>query len=110
MEDRSLRVRVTGPLEPFAEGFRAELVERGYTAWSAKHQLHLVAHLSRWLTSEGLEVGQLVPERTEQFLAARRAAGYTSHLTPRGLSPLLSYLRGLGMVPNESRENRVGGG
>jgi len=29
MEDRSLRVRVTGPLEPFAEGFRAGLLERG---------------------------------------------------------------------------------
>jgi hypothetical protein len=39
MEYRSLRVRVIGPLEPFADGFRAELAERGYKAWSAKHQL-----------------------------------------------------------------------
>jgi len=100
MEDRSLRVRVTGPLERFAKGFRAELAEQGYKAWSAKHQLHLVAHLSRWLASQHLEAGELVPERVEQFLAARGAAGYTSHLTLRGLSPLLSYLRGLGVVPD----------
>ena len=87
MEDRSLRVRVTGPLERFAKGFRAELAEQGDKAWSAKHQLHLVAHLSRWLASQHLEAGELVPERVEQFLAARGAAGYTSHLTLRGLSP-----------------------
>ncbi len=99
MEHRSLRVRVVGPLEPFAQGFRAELAERGYTQWSAKPQLHLVAHLSRWLASQRLEAGKLVPERVEQFLAARRAAGYTSHLTVRGLSPLLSYLQALGVVP-----------
>jgi len=72
MEDRSLHVRVTGPLEPFAKGFRAELAEQGYRPWSAKHQLHLVAHLSRWLAGQGLEAGQLVPERAEQFLAAAR--------------------------------------
>jgi len=95
MEDRSLHVRVTGPLEPFAKGFRAELAEQGYRPWSAKHQLYLVAHLSRWLAGQGLEAGQLVPERAEQFLAARRAAGYTSLLTLRGLLPLLGYLRGL---------------
>ena len=77
-----------GPLEPFAEGFRVELAERGYNAWSAKHQLHLVAHLSRWLASQGLEAGELVPEPVEQFLTARRAARYTSHLTLRGLSPI----------------------
>ncbi len=61
---------------------------------------HLVAHLSRWLASQGLAAGELVPERVEQFLTARRAAGYTGHLTLRGLSPLLSYLRGLGVVPD----------
>src|SRR5262249_55134806 len=99
MEDRSLRVRVTGPLERFAKGFRAELAEQGYKAWSAKHQLHLVAHLSRWLASQHLEAGELVPERVEQFLAARGAAGYTSHLTLRGLPPLLNYRRGLGVAP-----------
>jgi|SRR5215472_12320918 len=106
MEDRSLRVRVTGPLEPFAGGgFRAELVGRGYTAWSAKHQLHLMAHLSRWLASQGLEAGQLVPGRAEQFSAARRAAGYTSHLTRRGLSPLLTVAicAGSGWSPTRLR-------
>jgi hypothetical protein len=60
MEYRSLRVRVIGPLDPFADGFRAELAERGY----------------------------------------RR--GRRSHLTLRGLSPLLSDLRGLGGGPRSA--------
>lgn len=104
MEDRSLRVRVTGPLGPFAQGFRAELAERGYTTWSAKCQLHLVAHLSRWLAHQGLEASELLPERLEQFLATRRTAGYARHFTLRSLSPLLSYLRELGVVPDPVRQ------
>ena len=46
------RVRVTGPLEPYVSGFVAELVERGFTPVSSTHQLRLMAHVSRWLSSE----------------------------------------------------------
>jgi integrase/recombinase XerD len=43
------RVRVVGALEPYAAGFGAELARSGYTFLSARGQLELVAHLSRWL-------------------------------------------------------------
>jgi integrase/recombinase XerD len=42
----------------------------------------------------------LTRSEESSFLAARRAAGYTSLLTLRGLLPLLGYLRGLGVVPD----------
>jgi hypothetical protein len=86
------RVRVTGPLEPFASGFRRELARQGHTPNSASNQLQLMAHASRWLVSRELGVGELTPARVEEFLAARRAEGYTLWLStkaaarPRGCS------------------------
>jgi site-specific recombinase XerD len=98
MRDLS-RVRVTGVLEPYVSGFVAELTERGYTPVSAAHQLRLMAHLSRWLASEGLGPDDLSSARIEEFVAARRAAGYVNYVTPRALAALLGHLRALGVVP-----------
>ena len=92
------RGHVTGPLAPYAEGFREELLGQGYTQGSAAHQVHLMAHLSRWLEARGLEPGVVDERLTSQFLAARRAGGYASRRSARALVPLLGYLRGLGVV------------
>jgi integrase/recombinase XerD len=93
------RIRVTGPLEPYVSGFVAELTERGYTPVSAAHQLRLMAHVSRWLSSKSLGPDDLSPARVEAFVAARRAAGYVNYLTPRALAALLGHLRDLAVVP-----------
>jgi len=61
------RVRVTGPLEPFAEGFIAELEETGYRPAAAAVQLRLLAHLSRWLASEALAPADLTGPEVERF-------------------------------------------
>lgn len=97
--DDAPRVRVVGPLERYAAGFEAELARLGYTLFSAGGQLRLAAHLSRWLAGEGLDGAALTPAVVAEFLAARGAAGYTSYRSPKALSPLLGYLRGLGVVP-----------
>ena len=75
------RVRVTGPLEPYLSGFVLELVDRGYTPVSAAHQLRLVAHLSRWLSSQRLGPDDLSTARVEEFFTARRVARYTIYVT-----------------------------
>jgi hypothetical protein len=93
------RVRVIGPLEPYASGFAGELARLGYTPNSAALQLGLMAHVSRWLEEAGLVAEQLSATEAERFVAARRVAGYTSHTSAKGLEPLLGYLRGLGVVP-----------
>ena len=98
MSDPS-RVRVTGPLEAYAAGFRAELTQLGYTEHSTSYQLQLLAHLSRWLGAEGLDASGLMPAVMEQFLAARRAASYHMWLSPKALAPLLQYLRSLRVAP-----------
>src|SRR3954451_5835293 len=107
MHDPS-RVRVWGPLEVFAEGFVGELVRLGYRRTPATFQLQLMAHVSRWLQSEGLGAGELTSEVVERFLAERRAAGYTNYVTARALAPLLGYLRGLGVAPAASPRVAVG--
>ncbi len=107
MHDPS-RVRVSGPLEVFASGFVAELARLGYRRTPATFQLQLMAHVSRWLQSEGLGAGELSSEVVERFLAARRAAGYTNYVTARALAPLLGYLRGLGVAPAASPRVAVG--
>src|ERR1700726_4396240 len=93
------RIGVTGPLVAYRDGFVEERAGQGYTAGSAMHQVWLMAHVSRWLESRALGEGDLTPDRVEEFVEVRRAAGYTGWLSGRGLSPLLGYLRGLGVAP-----------
>lgn len=92
-------VRVSGPLACHASGFCEELAALGYTPLSAANQVRLMAHLSRWLDSVGLSSAELTCVRIEEFLAERRRAGYTCWLSLWGLTPLLEYLRAVGVVP-----------
>ena len=101
-------VRVTGPLRGFAAGFAVELEAAGYTPLSAANQLRLMAHLSRWMAAEGVASSELNDERMQAFLAARSAQGYTCWLSPRGLAPLLGYLRGVGVAPEPAPRTRSG--
>lgn len=87
-------VRMTGPLAPHATGLAGELARLGFTEMSARAQLGLAAHLSRWLAAAGLGTMALTAPVAEEYLAARRAAGYTAYL-----APLLGYLRELGVAP-----------
>lgn len=93
------RVRVTGPLTPFADGFCAYLVERGYSLRSAQFQLQFLAHVSRWLEARGLEASGLTAESVEAFVAERRRQGYATKLSLLGARPLVGYLDGLGVLP-----------
>ncbi len=93
------RVRVIGPLFPYVAGFQAELEAQGYRPNTVSAQLRVMAHISRWLAAGDLGVGNLTPERVEQFLVARRKAGYALWCSPKGVAPLLVYLRRLGVVP-----------
>ena len=98
------RVRVTGPLAMYADGFRADLAARGYAAGSADRNLRTLAHVSRWMDGQGLSAGQLSAARLEEFLQARRREGYHHALSIRSVVPLVGYLRraGVAAVPPEA--------
>ena len=91
-------VWIDGPLSSYLDGFSEELAGRGYKPVSAGKHLRLVADLSRWLEAEGLGAEDLGPARVEEFVHARRAAGFTGRLSRRALALLIGYLTGLGVV------------
>jgi integrase/recombinase XerD len=92
------RVRVSGPLSGIAPGFVARLEELGYRQSSAGAQLLLVADLSRWLQRRGLGPGDLDGAAVRGFAAERRARGSNLY-SEQAVAPFLSYLRGLGVLP-----------
>jgi integrase/recombinase XerD len=91
------RVRVRGPLAPFAAGFAGELARQGYTPLSARGQMRLVARLSRWLALDGLDVEDLGASEVDRFVRTRRAAGGQLH-SIKALRPLLAHLQSRGVV------------
>ena len=93
------RVRMAGPIVPFAAGFAGELHRLGYTECSSHAQLWLAAHLSGWMADRGLEVSALDTEVIAEFVAWRRTIGRTAFRSAGALEPLLRYLRRLGAAP-----------
>jgi hypothetical protein len=66
------RVRLAGPLEPFAEGFIAELEEAGYRPTATAVQVRVLAHLSRWMQDRDVSPGELREPELERL--GRRAS------------------------------------
>lgn len=93
------RPNVTGPLAPYAMGFRDDLTRLGYSPWTTPEHLYLLARLSRWLDDQGLGPAELDKARVDEFLAGQRARGRTRWTTSRALIPLMGYLRGIGVIP-----------
>ena len=93
------RVRVSGPLAVFADGFFVDLVEQGYRLWPAQRHLEFLASVSRWMEAEGLGVEGLTSRAVERFVAERRRVGYRSSVSPKSLRRLLGYLGRLGVLP-----------
>jgi len=86
-------------LTVFAPGFEVWLAARGYAPATVMHRRRLFDHLSRWLELEGLRADELTAERAEQFLRARRAAGYVTWVSMRSVVLPLEYLREVRAVP-----------
>lgn len=93
------RVRVTGALALYAQGFRDALEAQGYAAGTVALQLQTAAQLSRWLAAERLDVGQLTFEVVERFFAVRRDRVQVLYVSPKALRVLFEHLDGLGVLP-----------
>ena len=88
-----------GPLARYASGYGLWFSDRGYSRWTIAHRLWQLDLLSRWLEREALSPDELTRERVVEFLAARRAGGYSTWLSVRSTALPLEYLRELGAVP-----------
>ena len=94
------QVRVSGPLAPHADGFRAVLDAQGFSPWSQMFYLHLLADVSRWLDQRGLDASGLTDESASAFRQDRRSRGRARFRGTQGLGRLLSFLRDAGAVPH----------
>lgn len=96
---RRQRIVVQGPLGAFTEGLRHHLAGQGYALDSVADHVHLLADLSDWLSCRGLIAADLTSVLAEEFLRERRESGRRTGVTPRGLAPVMGYLRRLQVAP-----------
>jgi integrase len=95
---KASRVRVEGPLASLAVRFRAQLRTVGYgPEWSVV-QLRLFASLSRWMSSNELEVNDLTADQLNEFFEERRIHGAVGRVPASRNGPLVAFLRAEGMV------------
>src|SRR5258708_32934413 len=78
-----------GPLGEFADGYRDELVCRGFTANSVVTDVGLMGQLSRWMAGARVAVEDLTPARLEELLDSRRAGGQRRDTTAPAPRPSL---------------------
>ena len=85
---------VSGPLAGYSAGFRQALIAQGYARRTIGDQMSMMAHLSRWLQAEGLDVEALQSAaEIDRFFAERRAGGYQTRVSSMALAGLLGFLR-----------------
>lgn len=94
--------RKPGGLGPQVEGYQAWLVQHGYTPSTVRNMLKELGQVGRWLTARGLQAEQLDEQRIAAFISARQAAGYRRVPGARAMTPLLSYLREVGILAEAS--------
>jgi site-specific recombinase XerD len=91
--------RRPGRLGPHVEGYRARLLELGYSPLSVTRSLTALGHLGRWMEREDVDAGRLDADAVRAFVAA--------HVSDRGrrptasVVPLVEYLRREGVVASE---------
>ncbi len=93
-----------GRLGPFVDGYRAWLLERGYSPGTAEHELRFLSVLGRWMAAEDLAVRQLDEDVIAACVAAHSAEGRIASVVARGSRSLMIYLRGLGVLSPERGE------
>ena len=85
---------VSGPLAGYSAGFRQALIAQGYARRTIGDQMSMMAHLSRWLQAEGLDVDALQSAADiDRFFAERRASGCQTRVSSMALAGLLGFLR-----------------
>jgi site-specific recombinase XerD len=97
--------RRPGRLGPYVDGYRARLLELGYSPLSATRSLTALGYLGRWMDREDVVVEQLDDDVLKAFLADH--VDQFGRRPSSGVMPLLDYLRDEGVVPPEPARRRA---
>lgn len=93
------RVRVPGPLAGEAPGLIGMLERRGYREVSAADHVRCLAHLSRWLETEGLEPAVVDEAFVGAMVEALHGAGLARKFRRGSFRVVLAFLQERGVVP-----------
>ncbi|MDJ0358500.1 tyrosine-type recombinase/integrase [Paenarthrobacter sp. PH39-S1] len=102
------KVRMRGPLAPFAPAFRSALKELGYTPLTMASELRMAADTSRWLEEQGLGARDVTSARIREFVAARHSAGRISPYPHRVFNTVVGILVERGVIQAENSEPAPG--
>lgn len=97
------KVRMTGPLAPFASAFSSKLEDLGYTPLTVASELRMVADWSRWLQERSLTAADVTGAGVGEFVAARHSAGRVSPYPPRVFDTMIEVLVEHGVARAEDR-------
>ncbi len=90
-----------GPFADYVGGYRVLLAKFGYTPDGVVRKVWELGRLGTWMTSKELGPEGLTARRLGEF-SALCAAGTERSVGQRTLQPLIRYLRGLGVIPDET--------
>ena len=93
-----------GPLEPYLKPFTAQLSEQGYTRYSIKQKIRLVAKFSLWLRDQHLEVNELEEELIDNFVEYQGKRDAVRRGDLATLRLLLQHLRDKGLSSTSTTE------
>lgn len=96
--------RKPGPLGPFVEGHRSQLLAMGYTPETVRALLKVLGQLGRWMAERGLEPADLCQARVDEFLSFRRNDQYQQSPCRRSLRLLLELMAAEGVVVLDDRQ------
>jgi len=111
MQKDRFRIRTGGCLQPFLEGFAADLSARGYSVLCVRDYVRTAAHLGRWMDSKGIDLAQLTCSVAEDFAehccrcpGASRHGRRPSRRYVARVHRFVAHLRSCGMVPSDGEE------
>ena len=90
--------RDDGALDGQVVGYRAWLVQRGYTPGTVRNMLKDLGRVGRWLSGQGLTAGDLNEQVVGAFVSDSEQSGAKRVLGPRAMVPLLEFLRHCGVT------------
>ncbi|WP_327436443.1 hypothetical protein OG279_37355 (plasmid) [Streptomyces sp. NBC_01201] len=70
-----------------------------YTTLTARNMLKDLGQVGLWLSGQGLDAADLDEKRVDQHLSDLQQAGRRRVAGPRGMVPLMMFLREAGVVP-----------
>jgi integrase/recombinase XerD len=91
-------VPVRGPLAEAAETFAQVLWGRGYSGRTVDSQMRMLRDLSGWLEDREIALSALDEDVVETYVSQRRLRTPILR-SPRGMAPLLNFLRDHRLVP-----------